>query len=145
MPRSRLSEEEYEALAELRYQLRLFFAFSEAAAREAGLEPQQHQLLLAVRASPEPPTIGQLAERLVLKHHSTVELVDRLADRGLVKRTRSTQDRRVAQVQATPKGKVLLEKLSLAHHAELRRAGPRLAKALTFVLNNNTSKGSNDD
>lgn len=145
VPRRRLSNDEYQALAELRHQLRRFLAFSEAAARAAGLEPKQHQLLLAVRASAKPPTIGKLAERLVLKHHSTVELVDRLESRGLVKRARSPQDRRVAQVEATAKGKALLEELSLSHRSELRRAGPRLATALNFVLNRDASKDSNDD
>ncbi len=145
MPRSRLSIDEYQALAELRHQLRRFLAFSEAAAREAGLEPRQHQLLLAVRASPKPPTIGKLAERLVLKHHSTVELVDRLEGRGLVKRARSQTDRRVAEVEATAKGKALLEKLTLSHRSELRRAGPRLASALNFVLKRTPSKDSDDD
>jgi DNA-binding MarR family transcriptional regulator len=126
---------DYAALSEFRYRLRRFLAFSEDAAREAGLEPQQHQLLLAVRGfGDEVPTVRELSERLVLKHHSTVELVDRLEKRGLVRRKRSTIDRRVAHVQLTPRGTQVLERLTLAHRDELDTAGPALVTALQSVL-----------
>jgi DNA-binding MarR family transcriptional regulator len=130
----RLTDSEYEHLAELRHQLRRFLAFSEERARQARLEPKQHQLLLAVRALRQPPTIGALAERLVLKHHSAVELVDRLERRGLVRRMRSAADRRVAYVELTPRGRAVLERLTLAHRDELKRAGPDLLAALNTVL-----------
>jgi DNA-binding MarR family transcriptional regulator len=125
-----LGDADYAALAELRHRLRRFLAFSEAQARRAGLTPQQHQLLLAVRAAPEPPSIGELADQLVLRHHSTVELVDRLAGKALVRRIASPHDRRRACVELTARGAEVLRKLTVAHAAELRREGPALAAAL---------------
>jgi DNA-binding MarR family transcriptional regulator len=125
---------DYVALAEFRHRLRRFVAFSETAARKAGLEPQQHQLLLAVRGFPgEAPTMRDLAERLVLKHHSTVELVDRLERRRLVRRHRSTIDRRVVRVTLTAGGANLLERLTLSHREELETAGPALVAALHSI------------
>src|SRR5438105_14280317 len=93
---SEITHQEYQALAEFRYQLRRFLRFSEQAARAAGLEPQQHQLLLAVKGLPEgrKATISALAERLQLAHHSTVELIDRLAERGFIQRCRDEADHR---------------------------------------------------
>ena len=130
-----LSLEEYRALAEFRYQIRRFLAFSEELARGAGMEPQQHQLLLAIRGLPDgaTATIGELAERLQLKHHSTVELVNRLERLGYVTREASQQDRRQVIVRLMPSGASILRKLSLAHHQELEIAGPRLAKALRAI------------
>ncbi|HKE16348.1 MAG TPA: helix-turn-helix domain-containing protein [Kofleriaceae bacterium] len=126
-----LSDAEYRSLAEFRYQLRTFLAFSEGQARAVGLNPQQHQLLLAVRASaPETPTIGFLAERLILRHHSVVGLLDRLEQRRLVRRVRSARDRRQAGVEITASGARLLHRLAVAHRAELRRARPQLMDAL---------------
>ncbi len=132
----RLKPSDYAALSDFRYQLRLFLTFSEEAARAADVEPQQHQLLLAVQglSMSGAPTIKQLADRLVLKHHSTVELVDRLQRRGLVVRERSATDGRVAQVQLTRDGAQLLERLTLAHRDELKRKGPALVKALQAIL-----------
>ncbi|MGA2878149.1 MAG: helix-turn-helix domain-containing protein [Bryobacteraceae bacterium] len=130
-----LSLEEYRALAEFRYQIRRFLGFSEDQVRVAGMEPQQHQLLLAVKGLPESvtATIGELAERLQLKHHSTVELVNRLAKLGYVAREASKQDRRQVIVHLTHSGASILRKLSLSHHQELEIAGPRLAKALRSI------------
>jgi len=127
--------EEYRALAEFRYQIRRFLGFSEDQVRVAGMEPQQHQLLLAVKGLPESvtATIGELAERLQLKHHSTVELVNRLAKLGYVAREASKQDRRQVIVHLTHSGASILRKLSLSHHQELEIAGPRLAKALRSI------------
>jgi DNA-binding MarR family transcriptional regulator len=104
-------------MAELRYQIRRFLRFSENAARKAGIEPRQHQLLLAVRGLPEglKPTISALAERMQLQHHSTVELIDRLAERGLLCRLRSTDDRRQVLVKLTHEGEQFLQTLSLHH------------------------------
>jgi DNA-binding MarR family transcriptional regulator len=131
-----LTLDEYRALAEFRYQIRRFLQFSAEAAREHGLEPKQHQLLLAVKGLPEGarPTIGELAERLQIQHHSTVELVNRLAAHGAVTREHDGPDRREALVRLTPRGEELLGKLSIAHHSELETAGPVLAKTLKSVI-----------
>jgi DNA-binding MarR family transcriptional regulator len=130
-----LSVDEYRALAEFRYQVRRFLGFSEEQVRALGMEPQQHQLLLAIKGLPDGATasIGELAERLQLKHHSTVELVNRLEKHGHVVRELSRQDRRQVIVRLTSSGAAVLRQLSLAHHQELETAGPRLAKALASI------------
>jgi DNA-binding MarR family transcriptional regulator len=130
-----LSIEEYRALAEFRHQIRRFLCFSEEQVRALGMEPQQHQLLLAIKGLPEgaTATIGELAERLRLKHHSTVELVNRLEKHGHVVRGLSRQDRRQVIVRLTSTGAAVLRQLSLAHHQELQTAGPRLAKTLGSI------------
>jgi DNA-binding MarR family transcriptional regulator len=122
-------------LAELRHQIRRFLHFSERAARAAGVEPQQHQLLQAVKGLPEGElaTVGTLAERLQLRPHSVVGLVDRLAERGLVQRRKDDHDRRQVLIELTPDGERLLRDLTLHHRAELRAAGPRLLRALTVA------------
>lgn len=124
--------EDYRALAEFRYQIRRFLHFSESAARAAGLEPQHHQVLLAVRGLPEgqTATIGTLAERLQLQHHSVAELVARLEEKGLVERHRRETDRRQVLVDLTTQGERLLHDLSRHHMAELRSAGRALVQAL---------------
>ena len=126
-------------MAELRYQIRKFLRFSENAARQAGIEPQQHQLLLAIRGLPDgaSPTIGVLAERMQLQHHSTVELVDRLVDRNFLCRLRSTNDRRQVLVKLTHDGEEFLQKLSLHHLEELQSAGPTFVKVLNSLLGDN--------
>jgi len=127
-----LSLADYRALADFRHELRRFVHFSEEAARHVGLEPQQHQLLLAVRGMPagSAATVGALAERLQLRHHSTVELVDRSEARGLVRRAPNPGDRRQVIVTLTAAGAGLLRRLSLAHRTELRTVAPRLVAAL---------------
>jgi len=127
---------DYEALAELRYQIRRFVHFSEQAARAAGLEPQQHQLMLALKGLPKDtrPLVGELAERLQLRHHSTVELINRLAARGFVRRQRAEDDRREVLIALTPKGEKILRELSLHHKAELRTQGPALIAALRSAI-----------
>ena len=127
---------EYQTLAEFRYQLRRFLRFSEQTARAAGLEPQQQQLLLAVKGLPQgrKTTVGTLAERLQLAHHSTVELIDRLVERGFIQRCRDEGDQRRVLVRLTSQGEEALRNLSLAHRAELRSAGPALVQALTLLL-----------
>jgi DNA-binding MarR family transcriptional regulator len=136
-----LSMEEYRALAEFRYQIRRFLGFSEEQVRAAGMEPQQHQLLLAIKGLPEgvTATIGELAERLQLKHHSTVELVNRLEKLGYVARAAGKQDRRQVIVHLTHSGASILRKLSLAHHQELEIAGPRLSRALRSIRRRNAA------
>jgi len=127
-----LSEVDYRALADFRHELRRFQHFSEEAARGVGLEPQQHQLLLAVRGMPAgtAATVGALAERLQLRHHSTVELVDRSEARGLVRRAPHPADRRQVVVTLTAGGAGVLRRLSLAHRTELRTVAPRLLAVL---------------
>ncbi|MGA9797574.1 MAG: MarR family winged helix-turn-helix transcriptional regulator [Terriglobales bacterium] len=133
--RETLAASDYQALAELRYQLRLFLHFSEHAARKMGLEPQQHQLILALKGLPAGtrPTIGTLAERMQLQHHSTVELVNRLSAGGLVRRHRALEDRRQVLLGLTTKGEKVLRELSMGHKAELRTQGPALVAALERV------------
>src|SRR5215472_13221880 len=96
----------YQVLAELRYQIRRFLRFSEQVARSAGIEPQQYQLLLAIKGLPgdRKPTIGELAERLQLQHNSTVELINRLVERNLVKRRYDESDQRHVLIRLTPHG-----------------------------------------
>ncbi len=131
-----LALSDYQALAELRYQVRRFLHFSEQAARAMDLEPQQHQLMLALKGLPEGmrPTIGTVAERLQIQHHSTVELVNRLSLGGFVKRSRAGEDQRVVLLLLTPKGEKVLRELSLGHQAELRTQGPALVAALERAM-----------
>lgn len=145
MPPTRdLRDSEYRALAELRYQIRCFLNFSEAAARDAGIEPQQHQLLLVLRSlGPQTrPTVQAVAERLRIRHNSAVELVKRCVDRGLVRRATGEEDRREVSLRITPAGTRLLQRLSLAHRSELRAAAPSLASALDALLGNAERKRS---
>lgn len=133
---SRVSDSDYAALAEIRYRIRCFLNFSEAAAREVGLEPQQHQLLLAIRGLPagETPTIRRIAERLQIQHNSTVELVRRCVDNGLVEKREDETDRRAVRLDITRRGEALLEKLARSHRAELRNAAPALQRAMNALL-----------
>jgi DNA-binding MarR family transcriptional regulator len=127
---------EYRALAELRYQIRRFLNFSEAQARAADVEPQQHQLLLVLKALPpgERPTVRKVAERLQIQHNSAVELAQRSVERGLIERRTGTQDRREASLSVTLRGERVLKRLSLAHRDELRSAVPALARALGALV-----------
>src|ERR1700756_363795 len=127
-----LTLSDYQSLAELRYQIRRFLHFSEQAARKAGLEPRQHQLMLALKGLPKSvrPRVRELAERLQIEHHSTVELVNRLSTRGLIRRHPAGEDRREVLLTLTPKGEKMLGELSLHHKAELRIQGPALLTAL---------------
>jgi DNA-binding MarR family transcriptional regulator len=123
---------DYRALAEFRYALRQFLAFSGEAAQGVGLTPQQHQALLVIIGAPEGQvvTVGFLAQRLLLKHHSTVELVDRLTELDLLKRQQDPRDRRKVLLALTPKARRLLSRLSTAHLEELRRIRPVFAALL---------------
>lgn len=127
-----LGPEEYRALAEFRYQIRKFLRLSEEAVRAAGLEPQQHQLLLAVKGMPEDrrARVGEIAERLQIQHHSAVELVDRLTANGLVTRKKSPEDRREVLISLTAKSERLLRELTQHHQAELQEHLPSLVGSL---------------
>lgn len=131
-----INNNDYQALAEFRYHIRRFLRFSEHAAREAGVEPQQHQLMLAVKGMPDDTqaTISELAERLQIQHHSTVELVDRLVTRGFVTRKRGSEDRRQVMVQLTAKGEKILRDLSVHHKDELREEGTELVSSLRKLM-----------
>src|SRR5262249_25413670 len=124
---------DYRLLAEFRHLLRGFLAFSEAAAKRAGLTPQQHQALLALKGFEGSPTVGQLAQTLLLKHHSAVGLADRLARAGLLARASDPDDRRRVTLRLTAKAERVLERLSATHQDELRRLAPTLREILARV------------
>ena len=127
-----LSQADYRRLAEFRHLLRRFLMFSESAAEAAGLTAQQHQALLAIQgfADEEPVATGTLADRLGIRHHSAVGLVDRLAAQALVRRRSATADRRRVLLELTPKAERLLAGLSAAHRDELERLAPLLKTLL---------------
>ena len=127
----KLNDDDYAALAEFRFALRQFQAFSDDRATQMGLTPQQHQALLALRAAPtEDATVGFVARRLLLKPHSATGLVDRLEKQGLVTRHASGADRRRAQLRLTPHALDILANLSNAHRDEIRRLGPLITEML---------------
>jgi DNA-binding MarR family transcriptional regulator len=135
---------EYQALAELRYRIRKFVHEGDAVASAAGLEPQQYLLLLMIRGMPEgqEATVSNLAERLVLKHHSVVELIDRLETHGYVRRNRSREDRRSVLVSLLPRGEKMLEEVAQHRISELRATGAALVNAISSLLEN--GRGSLD-
>lgn len=128
----RVTRDDYVALSSFRHALAGFLHFSAEAARTAGLSPQQHQAMLAIKGAPaaEGMTVGDLAERLYLRHHSAVGLVDRLTKKRLLKRSPSEKDRRKVFVSLTAQGENLIDRLSAAHRGELRRIGPELRRWL---------------
>lgn len=123
-----LKDEQFERLLQFRVSLRRFNAWSDEQAKEVGLTHRQHQLLLAVKASARlvDPTIGQIAELLLLRHHSTVELVDRVVALGLVSRRRDPADRRLVRLRLTDEGEDRIDRLTALHLEELRRLAPSL-------------------
>jgi len=131
-----LSPQDYCDLADFRFQLRQFLHFSEIQAKEHHLEPQQHQALLAIKGMPADatPTIGELAHRLLLRHHSAVELTNRLEAAGLIRRKHGKDDRRQTLIYLTARGAARLRSLSLMHRDELAVKGPQLVKALQSVV-----------
>ncbi len=131
-----LSLADYRALAEFRYQIRRFLRFSEDAARSAGIEPQHHQLMLAVKGMPagKRARVADLAERLQLHHNSVVELVGRLAEKGLVERHRDREDRREVTVRLTRRGQRILKDLTIYHRDELRSTAVALAGAVSKLI-----------
>jgi DNA-binding MarR family transcriptional regulator len=139
---STITKTEYEVLADFRYILRRFMSFSENAAKEVGITPQQHQALLAIKGFPgrEQITIGELSDRLQIKHHSTVGLVNRLEAEKLIVRSSAPDDRRKVFISLTKRGLSMLEKLSDIHREELQRLSPRLRSLLKGI--NKLSEGT---
>ena len=135
MPPSHLTKAHYESLAALRYALRRFLGFSQDAAKKAGLTPQQHQALLAIKGFPgrDYASIAELAERLQLRHHSVVGLVDRLVRRQLLRRAASLADKRRVELRLTAKGEKVIEQLSAIHLRELRQLGPELHRLVGTI------------
>jgi DNA-binding MarR family transcriptional regulator len=124
----KLHKAQYETLAAFRYALRRFIHFSETAAQAVGITPQQHQALLAIKGFPgrDRVTVSELAERLQLRHHSTVGLIDRLVTEKLAARAPSSEDRRRVMIQLTRRGEKTLERLSTIHRTQLKQLGPEL-------------------
>ena len=129
------SKAEYEAVAAFRYALRRFLRFSEEAARAAGVTPQRHQLLLAVKGFParDWATVRELAERLQLRHHTVVGEIDRAERAGLVARTPHREDRRAVEIRLTPAGEHLLASLTAVHRQELVRVHAQLGQAVASI------------
>src|SRR5262249_35094835 len=129
---SRVAAVDYETLARFRFELRRFQAFSEAAANRSGLTARQHQALLAIRgfSSREPVSVGDLARYLLIRHHTAVELVDRMAKLRIISRSVDAADGRRVLVQLTREGERRLQRLSKIHLGELRAIGPTLTKML---------------
>jgi DNA-binding MarR family transcriptional regulator len=142
----KITETEYRALGELRYLIRKFLQEGDVTAKQAGLEPQQYLLLLAIRGLPEgtDATISALAERLSLRHHSTVELIDRMEAHGYVKRIRGREDRRQVLVSLQPRGAKLLEKVVEQRIIELRTTGRDLVTAIGALLESRARSSTNN-
>jgi DNA-binding MarR family transcriptional regulator len=132
----KLTLSDYQALAEFRFQIRRFLHFSEQAVKQSGLERGQYQLMLAIKGIPPGvrPRIRELANRMQIRHHSAVELVNRLEAGGFVQRTRAQDDRREVLLALTPQGEKVLAELALHHREELRNAGPELVTALRRIM-----------
>jgi DNA-binding MarR family transcriptional regulator len=134
--KSAISDTDYRALAELRYRIRHFVQEGDAAAQRSNLEPQQYLMLLAIRGLPRGAvaTISTLAERMALKHHSAVELIDRLESHGLVRRSRSEGDKREVRVSLRAQGSKLLDRVARERLSELKASGAALANAITALV-----------
>lgn len=128
----KLKKEDYELLSEFRYRLRKFLGFSEAAAIEHGVTPQQYQAMLSIHGFPgrDWVTVGELAEKMQIEHHSAGGLIRRMETSGLVRKKASEEDRRVAQIRLTPQGLKILSKLILVHQDELGLVGPDIIDLL---------------
>jgi DNA-binding MarR family transcriptional regulator len=140
------TDDDYRRLLELRTGLRRFLRWSESQAEAAGLTPAQHQLLLAIRGHPDPrgPTVGEVADSLLLRHHSAVGLVDRAAAAGLVERGPDQDSLSVVRLHLTEKGAAQLEGLSEQHLAELAHLAPTM-HALWDALEHADGAGPDDD
>lgn len=138
--KNKVTKARYETLAGFRYALRRFLRFSENAAQSAGLTPQQHQAMLAIKGYPgrDRITIGELAERLQILHHSAVGLADRLVAEGYVRRIPDSKDRRQVWLALTARGETVLERLSAAHSEELQRVGPQISQLLESLRSKNS-------
>jgi len=137
---TKLTDSDYQALADFRYEIRKYLHFSEQAVHAAGLERGQYQLMLAVKGMPEGvrPRIRELADRMLIQHHSAVELINRLEAGGYMRRERAQDDRREVLLALTPKGEKVLAELALHHHEELQNTAPRLVMALRRVMRGGT-------
>jgi len=131
-----ISTADYRRLAEFRFRIRQFLHVAEEAARSHGMEPQQHQLLLAIRGLPAGarPTVTTLSDRLRLRHHSTVELIDRLEKQGAVARKHGEKDRREVLLHLTPQGEDQLRRLTVSVWPQLQIEGAALAGSLKKLL-----------
>ena len=138
-----LRPEELHALAEWRYQVRRFQARAEEMARAEGIEPQHHHALVTIKGLPrgQLPTVGVIAERMAVRHHSAVELIDRLVARGIVRREPFVQDRRVVLVLLTPQAEAILHRLAGRHRRLIRSAAPALIQSLTRILRGGSPAG----
>lgn len=136
MASDKLSAADYRLLAQFRYQISLFLHFSEQAARAEGLNPAEHGLLLALKGLPEEvePNIGELAARLHIRHHSAVELAERLVRKGSVRKRRGREDRRHVFLEITARGETILRKLSISHRAQIESVGADLIYALKKLI-----------
>lgn len=134
--KKKLTDRDFKALSNFRYLLRKFIVLSEQDAHQEGLDYQQYLLLLHVRHlyKIEPPIVSLLADRLVIKHNSAVELIDRAVENGFLKRRRSTKDKRDVVIQLTAKGKIVIERLAKKRLEELNKSGPALIKALANLI-----------
>jgi DNA-binding MarR family transcriptional regulator len=132
---SQITKSQYELLSALRHSLRRFQRFSRDAALAADLTPQQHQAMLAIKGFPgrDYVSMGELADRLQVRHHSAVGLVDRLVERKLAVRAHSAVDRRRVEVRLSPRGEACIESLSAAHLREIRNLGPGLQRLLRTI------------
>lgn len=132
----KLTVTDYQALAEFRFQIRRFLHFSDGAVAGAGLERGQYQLMLTIKGLPQGtrPRIRDIANRMLIQHHSAVELINRLEAGGYVRRERAEDDRREVLVQLTTKGERVLGELALHHHEELQDAAPALVASLRRVM-----------
>ena len=136
-----LNDVEYMALAEFRYQIRKYLRYMEEHARQMGHNPQQYQLLLAIKGLPKDmsPTISAVAERMQLNHNSIVELVDRCEERGLIRRARSVSDRRQVTLAITPEGEALMRQLAAGGRQLLRTIGPILSESIRRLTEDSRS------
>lgn len=135
---------DYQALAEFRYQIRKYLHFSDAAVEASGLERGQYQLMLTIKGMPEGvrPRVRDVANQMLIQHHSAVELIDRLEAGGYVRRERGRDDRREVLLALTAKGERVLGELALHHHQELQMAAPALVGALRRVTTRERRQGS---
>ncbi len=131
-----LTLSQYQCLSEFRYHVRRYLHFNENAARSVGMEPRQQEVLLVLKGLPVGvrPRVGVVAERLHIRHHSAVELVKRLAERGYLRRRRDSRDRREVLLQLTASGERVLQNLSAEHHEELHKEAVVLQRSLKRVL-----------
>jgi DNA-binding MarR family transcriptional regulator len=141
-----LQESEYVALAEFRYQLRRFLRHMEEEVRHLGVNPQQYQLVLAIKGLPkgQVPTISCLAERMQLNHNTMVELVDRCEERDMLRRQRSASDRRQVTLAITAEGEALLRRLGSAARQELRSIGPMLVDSVRRLTEEKTLRSTDN-